>query len=336
MNRKTSTNETELGRELAAPSEQQCFYCGNQFEMDKLTQEHVFAKWLQRMLNLWDRELVLLNRTSIRYRNLKIPACDPCNTVVLSQLENKIARSMPGGADKLRALGHELLFVWLSKIFFGILYAEALLPIDRKDRVKGPIVSAEAIAGFRHLHFLMQAARQTMEFRSLDSSFHTSILVFPVQQHPNLEHRFMYRDDIEYGSIALRLDTVGLIYLSDGGAQEKLAIATMPRLFNHNLHPLQFEELSALMFTKARHFNRNPAHIISAGSGITRILQMPLAGLSSKPIFDEFDRDHYARVLADFTGIPLETISPSDGRIMTWIGEYHNPRSIDVRQQPWP
>jgi hypothetical protein len=63
-----------------------------------LTREHIFPKWLQRKLELWDRELNLLNDTSIRYRNLTIPACILCNGVILSKLENAVAESR-GGAD---------------------------------------------------------------------------------------------------------------------------------------------------------------------------------------------------------------------------------------------
>ena len=315
----------------------QCFLCGQTFPPGKLTREHIFPKWLQRKLDLWDRELNLLNGTSIRYRNLTIPACILCNGVILSKLENAVAESLRGGADAVRSLGHERLFIWIAKLFFGILYAEALLPADRADRQLGPIVPAEAIQGFKHLHFLMQAARSTFEFQSVDTKYHTSILVFPVQQHPDPAYRFMYRDDIDHGCAAVRLDTVGFLYVMDGGVQERVASEALPALFNHALHPLQFEELTALVFTKARALNRTPKYVIaSGGGGGVQVLQMPIAGASAKPIFDDFDREIYARILADFTHHPLAAISPGGGRVMTWIGDYGRPNTIDVRDHPWP
>ena len=112
------------------------------FGVAELTREHVFPKWLQTMHDLWNKELVS-NGTSIRYRQLLVPCCAPCNNVVLSRLEGEVARAAQGGADKVRALGHEKLFTWLAKIYFGVLYAEALLPKRsrgwgrRDDRLPG-------------------------------------------------------------------------------------------------------------------------------------------------------------------------------------------------------
>ena len=63
---------------------------------------------------------------------------------------------------------------------------------------------------------------------------------------------------------------------------------------------------------------------------------MPIAGLSTKPIFNNFDREIYARMLAQFTHHSLAAISPGDGRVMTWIGDYGGPNTIDVRDHPWP
>jgi hypothetical protein len=295
---------------LQEASRDRCFFCGQQFEADQLTREHVFPKWLQRKLDLWDHELTLLNGTSIRYRNLTIPACAPCNGVVLSRVEDEMSRSMPGGAPKVRELGHERLFVWLAKVFFGILYAEALLPSDRAKKDSERIVSPEVLRGLEHLHFLMQAARTRYEFQSPDTKYHTSILVFPLQQHPEPDHRFMYRDDIEFGCIALRLDTVGFIMVLDSGAQEKLADAALSALYSHNLHPLQFEEITALVFTTARSFTRSPGHIIGTGGGRVQIIQMPMGGLSTRPVFEGIDHALYARMLAEFTGQPLAAMNP--------------------------
>ncbi|UXC36639.1 hypothetical protein [Cupriavidus gilardii] len=288
------------------------------------------------MLNLWDRQLNLLNGTSIPYRNLTIPACTPCNNVILSKLENELAASLPGGAGKVRALGHETLFVWLAKIFFGILYAEALLPINRALIGSGPIVPPNVLQGFDHLHFLMQAARVSFEFQSPDTKYHSTVLVFPVQQHPRPEHRFNYHDDIEYGCAAIRVDTIGLIYVADGGVQERVMAETMPAVFHHHLHPLQFEEIAAGVFTKARSLNRTPKYISSKRDGGVLLLQMPIAGMSTKPIFGEFDRDTYVRMLAAFTNMPLEVISPGAGKVMTWLGDPQRPNVIDVREKPWP
>lgn len=315
-------------------SHDRCFYCGFTFDPRDITKEHVFPKWLQRRFSLWDDSLVLLNQTPIKYRNLIVPACHPCNTVILSRLEGAVASSLPGGAKKIRALGHDQIFVWMSKIFFGILYAEALLPVDRSNLEQGSILPDGAIQDFEHMHLLMRSAREHCEFHSFgEVPYHTSLLIFDTQEYDNDKINFMYRDDVPFACIAIRVGKVSIIYVSDGGAQERIAGETLSNLFAHQLHPLQFEEVTALTFTRTRGFNRNPLHILE-GSSLrvpTRIFQTPLAGLSGKPIFDEFDKDTFANLLSTFTNIPLDVISPGDGRVMTWIGDYRQPRFIDAR-----
>ncbi|NWK43612.1 hypothetical protein [Ralstonia pickettii] len=320
---------------LKDAAQDRCFLCGEKFPIDKITREHVFPKWLQRRLDIWNRQLTLVNGTRIKYRSFTAPACVDCNGISLSSIEDRVATALPLGAEAVRALGHEILYVWLSKLMFGALYVEALLPSDRSNHHAGPILPSTVLENFRHLHFMMQAARTSVEFHSFETKFHASVLVFPVQRHPSAAHRFMYRDDVLHGCIAVRLDTVGLICVADGGAQERLADEIFPKLFSHNLHPLQFEEICAKVFAKARTQRLVPKYVTAISPGRTSVTQMPFGGMSGA-IFGDWDQQLYALMLADFTGYPLEIISPGEGKITSWIGNYDEPSVIDVRTQPWP
>jgi len=322
--------------EVPVASRGTCFLCGQEFGSGQLGQEHVFAKWLQGKFCLWDRTLVLLNGTEIPYRSLKTPACAACNNVSLSKVEAKVARALPDGAAAVRALGHEVLYLWVAKMFFGILYAEALLPLDRKAREAESILEPGALDGFRFMHLTMQAARTSLTFNSDETKYHSSIMVFPVQEHPNPAERFMYRDDVNFGCVAVRLGTVGVICVTDGGAQERLADEVFAALYSHQLHPLQFEEISAKVFAKARTFTRTPKYISTHVNGESTFLQMPMGGLSESPIFADYDHEEYARMLATFTSHPLHLIWPGDGSVQTWIRSYKEPYFIDVAEHPWP
>ena len=100
----------------------------------------------------------------------------------------------------------------MSKIFFGILYAEALLPIDRSNLEQGPILPDGAIEDFEHMHLLMRSAREHCEFYSFDETpYHTSILVFDTQEYDDDRRNFMYRDDVPFGCIAIRVGKIGII-----------------------------------------------------------------------------------------------------------------------------
>lgn len=320
---------------LIDAAQDRCFLCGEKFPIDQITREHVFPRWLQRKFDIWNRQLTLVNGTRIKYRSFTAPACVECNGISLSRIEDKVASALPSGAEAVRALGHEVLYVWLSKLMFGALYVEALLPSDQSNHHAGPILPSTVLENFRHLHFMMQAARTSIEFHSFETSFHASVLVFPVQQHPSAAHRFMYRDDVVHGCIAVRLDTVGLICVADGGAQERLAEEIFPKLFSHNLHPLQFEEICAKVFMKARTQQLVPKYVTAISPGRTSVTQIPFGGMSGR-IFGEWDQELYGQMLADFTGHPLDVVSPGGGQVVTWIGDYDEPEVLDVRAHPWP
>ena len=321
---------------VPVPSRATCFLCGMEFSSEELGQEHVFPKWLQGRFNLWDRTLILLNGTRIPYRNLKIPACGPCNTIFLSRIEAEVASASKGGAATVKELGHETLYLWMAKMYFGTLYAEALLPINRANHDQGSILESNALDGFRFMHLMMQAARSEIAFESDETRFHSSILVFRLQEHPEASQRFMYRDDVNYGCIAVRLNTVGILCVTDGGAQEKLADEILPRLLEHNLHPLQFEEITAKVFMKARSFTRTPKFLSTHVGGKAKFFQMPLGGSSENPLFGDYDHEEYARMLSMFTDHPMSLTWPGDGSVVTWIRDYAQPHFIDLNEHPWP
>jgi hypothetical protein len=83
----------------------------------------------------------------------------------------------------------------------------------------------------------------------------------------------------------------------------------------------------------------NPAtdskYVTAISPGRTSVTQIPFGGMSGG-IFGEWDQELYGQMLADFTGQPLNIISPGRGQVVTWIGDYDEPDVIDVRARPWP
>lgn len=107
------------------------------------------------------------------------------------------------------------------------------------------------------------------------------------------------------------------------------------KLYELPLHPIQFEELTARTFTKHASFNRNPFYItVESPEGLS-MMQMPLNGLSNKPIWNEFDDRLFAHALSNFLNAPVNVINPEPGKIATWIGDYQNPMQIDVTTHPY-
>lgn len=104
-----------------------CFLCGEELNSKNKTVEHVIPKWLQKRFNLWDQKLHLLNGSKIPYRSLTIPCCHNCNNRHLEPFEKKVLKAFEGGFEEFSSLDEETLFLWLGKIFYGIIYKELFL-----------------------------------------------------------------------------------------------------------------------------------------------------------------------------------------------------------------
>lgn len=93
-----------------------CFLCG---ETDKnLTKEHIFPKWLLKKYNLYDKKIkILLNETTISYRNLTIPCCLDCNGKYLSIIEDKMKKFSKKIEIKFKKRKKRLYFYGEQKYF---------------------------------------------------------------------------------------------------------------------------------------------------------------------------------------------------------------------------
>jgi len=121
----TPENPPQFGREF-------CFLCSAGLPADRNTDEHVIPKWVQERYKLWNQKLTLLNNTTIPYRQLTIPCCKTCNNVHLGKIELEMQKACVAGAEAVRALPIETLFIWAGKILYGLLYREHLWPNIRE------------------------------------------------------------------------------------------------------------------------------------------------------------------------------------------------------------
>jgi hypothetical protein len=123
----------------------------------------------------------------------------------------------------------------------------------------------------------------------------------------------------------------------DGGAQQHGFAKYLDRYLSFPLHPLQFLELIAMVFYKASLFNRTPKYLTFESERALEVVQMPLGGLSAKPLYDDWDQETYSHVLALYTGQPQTLVFDPPDRIMTWLNDSTGePRYMDIRSLPWP
>lgn len=247
-------------------------------------------------------------------------------------------RGVIEGRTPLGSLDEKTLYLWTSKILYGLLYREVLLPMDRANRSAGSIVSAEDMRRYRMMHVFLQAARLPISFQCMHAALPASVFAFKVQEPKTLEARFDFRDDVRFPALFMRLGPVGILAAFDAGAQAYEWGPLFRKYRRYRLHPLQLEELGAAMF-KASLFDRVPKLMVSGNRRHGyEIMIMPLAGLSTRPVFAEWDGAVFAEFLSAFTGVPVEHLTPDGGRrVMTFMkGNGSNRfKAMDIRQHPY-
>lgn len=220
--------------------EDACFLCGAR--SGKITQEHVFPKWMQRSFDLWDKRLTLLNSTQLQYRNLRIPCCSKCNGVDLEKVERELSSAVAQGYQGLRTVSERTLYLWAAKIFYGILRKEfSLLRVRRQPEV-GSIVPEAALRSFSNLHRFLQGARGCHDFIGTPPY---SVLLFNLHDVGG-EHRFGFRDSIPHMTLSVCMADIGVIVVfEDGGLAHETYGRYEQAVAGRKLHPIQFEEVYA-------------------------------------------------------------------------------------------
>ncbi|NLI16297.1 MAG: HNH endonuclease [candidate division Zixibacteria bacterium] len=293
-----------------------CFLCGNEIKATSRSVEHVIPKWLQRKYNLWNQKLTLLNGTKLPYRSLTIPCCKKCNNEYLRPIEDKIKLYVDAGFDKFKRIDRTTLYYWLSKIFYGILYKELFLLVDRKNPMAGQILTPDFLDQFKAHYLFMQGIRKKHQLKGF---LPASIFIFRAQELKNRDDQWDIVDNIPGMTLGLRMNKIAVVAaLQDGGAQKSFR-GLYGDFSRVNLHPIQFREVFSQIAYSSILFNRTPKYVSFANGKVATTIQMPLGGLSSKPLFDHWDNSVYSKLLSHYTGLPLDIVNPQPGLVRSWI-----------------
>ncbi len=306
-----------------SPDLHACFLCGTT-PPEGLTKEHVFPRWLQERYGLSQQTIGLLNRTTIKYSQLVIGACAPCNTGTLSQLEDYVRVHVEAGYDTFVHIDRDRLALWICKLYFGLLWRELSLAYDRTDPASGPIVEPELLQRFRIVRGLLRGLVRPRTY--VGDMRPWSVFIVRTQAIGNP------LDDYDYGDgfarvIAMRMGDIGIIAcLEDNGLHERDFGVDFPALKGHTFHPAQFLEMYARVAYNQTRLNRRTSYLTiqpTAGGSPNFIAPLPPeAGLSAAPVFDAPDPKTWAHVLALVWaryGIAEEDIPYGPGRFFTII-----------------
>jgi hypothetical protein len=279
-----------------------CFLCSAPLRSKNRSDEHVFPKWLQNRFNLWNQRLDLINLTTIPYKQLTIPCCKTCNNEHLSKLENAVGEAVAQGPEAVDRLPPATLYMWLSKIFYGILYRESLLRADRRSG-KRPIVPKVILVELRLHHDFMQGIRRSLEFTA---GVPGSIFIFGTSVPDRIEAQFDFLDNHENRSIALRMGSVGVVCCFQDGAMTKEFHDHLGESYYRDtpLHPVQFREATALIFYKAMLLDSTALYTIAETPEKMQIITHMPPGVS----FRDWHWLTFCRILGHYWDQPVEQL----------------------------
>jgi hypothetical protein len=272
-----------------------CFLTGQKLTS---TEEkiQVFPQWLMSMYGLQDQPFKLLDESMATYKDLKIPCAAHINEQFLEPLEAEIAAAFAKGYEAVKNVDELKLFQWAGKLLYGIIFNELQSGI-KQQHAKGEEfnISQSIIHKFTHLHLMLQGLNLPLFFEDFKPF---SLFLFKVD---NNEQEFGYRDEINTLTFALRIKDFGLVIcLQDNGANRMYHREVLEKIEGKTLHPIQFEEFSGRVFYSAYLFNRLPEYNILPVDDDIFIEAMPLRGMSSKPLFDNWNNKTYGQVLESF------------------------------------
>jgi hypothetical protein len=290
-----------------------CFLCRCPLRTKNRSDEHIFPKWLQKRFNLRDLRLELLNRSLISYKQLTIPCCKRCNNEHLSRIEVQMRDAVLNGPRSVSRLDPIIPYLWLSKIYYGLLYCEHFLSSDRKKPFS-PIVPREALENLDLHHYYLQGAKHPIQF---PLGLPGSVFAFGTSKPDRIEEQFDFLDLHHKRGIGIRMGSVGLICIfQDGGLIRKFHDSLRRPYYRRNtLHPVQFRQAAAEVFYKA--------HLLRTRVGFQLIEDdhkiMVLPQHSSQVLFNDWILEDFCRMLAHFLDQRLEDIYAGDAKYASTI-----------------
>jgi hypothetical protein len=276
-------------------SNKNCFLSGEVLEnTDQKIQ--VFPQWLIERYNLQNKPFKLLDESMATYQDIKLPCQSTINTTYFEPLESEIAEAFAIGYEAVRQLDSLKIFQWAGKLLYGIIFNEIQSGIKLQHAQGEEFnISQAIIHKFGNLHLMLQSLIRPIILEGFEPF---SLFLFKVDNNPE---EFGYRDEINTLTFSLRINDFGLIIcLQDNGANKVYHREIYDQIANHQLHPIQFEEFCAKVFYSAYLFNRLPEYNVMPVGDEVYIEDMPLRGMSSKPLFDDWINKTYGQVLESF------------------------------------
>lgn len=316
-------------------SMQHCFLCGA-----ATTPPHdtvpVFGEWLMTRYNLHERQIKLLDLSIVAYQDLRIACCPRCRTQHVEPLEAQVAAAAARGLAGFRELDEQVLFLWLGKMFYGILVTELLNEVDPLARPQYPLAeNTQLLRRFQAFFQPLQALRVPLEYDDF-----TPGSVFILETDPREDQLpFAYDDDLSTLAFSIKLnETVLVACLVDNGIIRQAMRGVYQDAYRP-LHPVQVAEFKARVYYAAYLLNIVPDYYPRpVQPGDTHVVMDTLIDDINTSVFNPWENSAYSQSLLEMWKpwqIPLDEIMRNPAQPLTFLYDADGqPRTLLTYEGP--
>ncbi|MBS1736610.1 MAG: hypothetical protein JSS98_08435 [Bacteroidetes bacterium] len=309
---------------------QVCFLSGR--ETKDIKKIAVFDKWLLDRYKLHDKAFMMLSENKILYPDILIP-CSPEVEEKINLLEKQVQIAFDTGFEAVVKLDAVLLFQWMAKIMYGILYNDIAYAQAQHRQKDTPFrLSAYLTKHLRALHCMLQSLLLPMDFTKAKWSL-------AIVRVSNSKDIFNYKDETKNFNFSLAMNGFGIIAcMQDNGINQEYHQPLLEKIGITPLHPIQFEELWCKFLYSNYLIKDKPEYTFYAAKSGSLVEVEVKPNADNNP-FNSWDDAMYARVLAEYWkpwGLTVKEIKQIDGSNLSYLwDDYHN-KIIDPAQIKLP
>ncbi|PIQ19847.1 MAG: hypothetical protein COW65_18325 [Cytophagales bacterium CG18_big_fil_WC_8_21_14_2_50_42_9] len=273
-----------------------CFLCGA--SIDSQQPVPVFPEWLMQHYHFGEKQLLLLDKSIIQYKDLTIPCCANCREQHVAPLDQRLEKAHQKGLVGFKAADERDIYLWLAKMFYGILVRELLNeqnPLIKPEHAVGE--NPKMFTKFQSLFKLLQALRLPILF---DDFTPFSLFILEVKE-TETDTPFEYRDELNTMMFSIKMGTVQIIcHLLDNNVLQKALKPVYDDLKNKPVHPIQAAEFTARAYYAAYLFNLIPEYFERRPApGEDFLIYDTLVDDITMPVFNPWEQQAYAKLLEE-------------------------------------
>lgn len=272
-----------------------CFLTGDNVELNQRIS--VFPEWMMERYEWKGKRFTMMDKiNSLPYEDLVLPASLTVQEK-FNALDEEVRIAFEGGYETMKALDSYKLYIWMSRIVYGLLYHDLVIEKKLKERQSSEFQLADELQErYAIFHLMLQSFVAPIKFIGEIKPWNITI----VKLNYSMDI-CNYRDDAvnmmftmgtqEFGIIGCLLDNQTIIKEHDYLVQQ---------IGDTALHAIQFEELCAHFQYSSYLLDYKPKFKIKDAGDHFEIEPLPITQDADYPIFDIWDDDTFATVLEGY------------------------------------